>query len=54
MTLNYLSFYILSIAVIFSGCKKAIDINPDTGTSQKAVDDFTGSMVPGIFYNFKF
>ena len=32
MKFNYLSFYILLIGVIFSGCEKAIDVNLDEGT----------------------
>ena len=54
MKFNYLSIYILSMAFILSGCKKAIDVNPVEGTNQLAADDFTDSMVTGIFYNFKF
>jgi len=54
MKFNYLLFSILSMAFIFSSCEKAIDVNPGEGTAQIATDDFTGSMVHGIFYNFNF
>lgn len=46
MKFNYLSFYILSIAIIFSSCEKEINVNLDAGTSQIAVDAFITNL-PG-------
>jgi hypothetical protein len=47
MKFNYLSFYILSIAIIFSSCEKAIVVNLDAGTPQIAVDAFITDL-PGM------
>lgn len=46
MQFNYLPFYILSIAIIFSSCEKSIDITLDGGTPQIAVDAFITNL-PG-------
>lgn len=45
MQFKYLSFFILSIVIIFSSCEKAINVHLDEGTSQIVVDAFITNLL---------